>query len=48
MKTYSYYHYNQPISKNTFLDAVPYHWESDTVNGEYSYGYYRASEIIKG
>jgi len=45
MKRYNYYYNGQPISKNNFLKAVPKNWENEVIDSEYSYGYYRASEI---
>jgi hypothetical protein len=46
MKKFNYFYNGQPITKSAFLNNVPDNWE-DNVNehGEYSWGYYRASEI---
>lgn len=45
MKTYNYFHDKRPISKDQFLKAVPENWETEVIDGEYSYGYYRAIEM---
>lgn len=45
MKKYNYYYCGTPITKNQFISNVPENWEIEVVDGEYSYGYYRASEI---
>ena len=45
MKKYNFFSNRQAISKANFLANVPSDWESQVENGEYSYGYYRASEI---
>ena len=45
MKKYNYFYDKTPITRAQFLKAVPEDWESEVVNGEYSYGCYRASEI---
>ena len=42
--TYNFFYYGQPITKKEFLANVPENWESEVVNGEYSYGGYRAVE----
>lgn len=42
MRKYNFFYNNMPISKKTFLQAVPENWESEILNGFYSYGYYRA------
>ena len=44
MKTYNYFYNGQPIPKSQFL-SVPENWEEEVENGEYSWGYYRATEI---
>ena len=44
MKTYSYYYNGQPISKSQFMKSAPENWESEVIDGEYSFGYYRAVE----
>jgi hypothetical protein len=46
MKTYNYFYDKQPITKEEFEKNVPKNWQ-DEVNefGQYSYGYYRATEI---
>ena len=45
MKTYNYYYNGQVISKENFLSNVPENWENEVDEyGEYSYGYYRATE----
>jgi hypothetical protein len=44
-KVYRYTYDKQPISKAQFLSVVPTNWESEVVDGEYSWGYYRAIEI---
>lgn len=41
---YNYFYYGQPITKNDFLNNVPDNWKSEIVNGEYSYGGYRATQ----
>ncbi len=46
MKKYNYYYNRQPISRKEFLTIAPENWESEVdENGEYSFGYYRATEI---
>lgn len=45
MKAYNFFYNGQPIPKSQFLKAVPENWESEVEDGEYSWGYYRASEI---
>ena len=47
MKAYNFFYNGQPIPKSQFLKAVPENWESEVEDGEYSWGYYRASEIEK-
>ena len=45
MKKYNYFYNGQPIPKDQFLRAVPVNWESEVINGEYSFGYYKSIEI---
>ena len=45
MKSYIFFYNGQPIPKSQFSKAVPENWESEVEDGEYSWGYYRASEI---
>lgn len=45
MKKYNYFYNKQPISKDQFLKSVPGNWESEVIDDEYSYGYYRAVGI---
>lgn len=45
MKKYNYFYNGVPITKAQFLSVIPENWESEVVNGEYSWGYYRAVEI---
>jgi len=45
IKKYNYFYDNLPITKTQFIRNVPEHWESDVIDGEYSYGYYMAIEI---
>ena len=46
MKKFNYYYNGQPITKSAFLNNVPDNWENEVDEyGEYSWGYYRASEI---
>jgi len=45
MKKYNYYYNGQPITRKDFLSVVPENWESEVIDGEYSYGYYRATAI---
>ena len=46
MKTYNYFYNGTPIQKSAFLNNVPDNWENEVDEyGEYSWGYYRASEI---
>lgn len=45
MKKYNYYYDKTPIKKSRFEESVPENWEQDVINGEYSYGYYRAIEV---
>lgn len=40
--TYNYFYNGTPIPKSQFLAAVPEGWEKEVVDGEYSFGYYRA------
>ena len=42
---FNYFYNGTPISKQNFESSVSAGWENEVVNGEYSYGYYRASEI---
>jgi len=42
MKKYNYYYNGQPITKNQFISNVPENWENDLIDGEFSWGYYRA------
>ena len=44
-KMYNYFYNRTPITKDNFAMYVPENWESELVNGEYSWGYYRASEV---
>lgn len=44
MKTYNYFYYGQAIPKSQFVANVPESWENDVVNGEFSFGGYRAIE----
>lgn len=45
MKTYNYFYYGRPISKDNFLKEVPEDWE-EKVNalGHFSFGGYDAFE----
>jgi hypothetical protein len=45
MKKYNYFYDGRPIQKEQFVKGVPETWENDIINGEYSWGYYRAVEI---
>jgi len=45
MKKYNYFCNNQVISKREFEKVVPFDWQNNVVNGEYSYGYYRSTEV---
>lgn len=45
MKKYNFFYDGRPITKAQFVKAVPENWENEVENGEYSWGYYRASEI---
>jgi hypothetical protein len=42
--TYNYFYGKQSITKKQFESVVPNGWENEVVNGEYSYGYYKAIE----
>lgn len=44
METYNYFYNGMPITKEQFIKAVPDNWEEEVENGDYSYGYFRASE----
>jgi hypothetical protein len=46
MRKFNFFYNGTPICESNFLANVPENWE-DNVNeyGEYSWGYYRASEI---
>jgi hypothetical protein len=44
MKTYNYYYDGRAVSKSIFLSVVHEDWEDDVKDGEYSWGYYRATE----
>ena len=42
----NYFYNGTPISKKNFLNSVPENWKDEiNENGEYSFGYYRASTI---
>ena len=45
MKKFNFFYNGQAITKSQFLSEVPENWESELVDGEYSWGYYRAVEI---
>jgi hypothetical protein len=45
MKKYNYFYHNTPIPKITFLSIVPENWESQIVDGYYSWGYFTAIEL---
>ena len=47
MRKYNYFYNGTPINKKNFLANVPENWEDNVMNGEYSWGYYRASECGK-
>lgn len=42
---YNYFYDGTPITKDRFTKDVPENWESELVDGEYSWGYFRASEV---
>ena len=44
MKNYNFFYDGNAINRKTFENAVPVNWESEVINGEYSYGYFRAIE----
>jgi hypothetical protein len=44
MKKYNYYYNGEPITRKQFITAVPENWQSEVINGEYSYGYFKAVE----
>jgi len=44
-RKYNYFYNERPIPFNNFIKNVPKDWEKEIVDGEYSYGYYRASEL---
>jgi hypothetical protein len=46
MKKYNYFYNKTSITKNRFLESVPENWEDNIENNEYSYGYYKAVELI--
>lgn len=48
MKMYNYFYSGQPIPKQQFLKAVPENWKTEIKDGEFSWGYYQAIEIIVG
>ncbi len=42
---YNYFYNGNPISRDQFISNVPENWESEIDQyGNYSWGYYRASE----
>ena len=45
MKKYNFFHFFIPIMESEFTTNVPDNWESEVVDGYYSWGGYRASEI---
>jgi hypothetical protein len=45
MKKYNYFYFFTPILRSQFTANVPDNWESEVVDGYYSWGGYRASEI---
>lgn len=45
MKKYNYFYDGTPITKLKFEYIVPLNWEREVVDGEYSWGYYKAIEI---
>lgn len=45
MKKYNYFYNGTPITMAQFLNAVPDNWKIEVVNGEYSWGCYRAIEV---
>ena len=45
-KQFNYFYDGRPITQTRFEDAVPENWQEEVDEfGEYSYGYYRATEI---
>lgn len=44
MKTYNFFYNGMPITKQQFLQSVPFNWDKDVIDGEFSYGYYKAIE----
>jgi hypothetical protein len=45
MKKYNYFYYGQPIPKSQFISEVPNWWKEEVIDGEYSFGGFRAIEI---
>lgn len=45
MTKFNYFYDGTPITRQAFTSDVPENWESEVVDGEYSWGYYRASEV---
>ena len=45
MKKYNYFYDGTPITKLKFEYIVPLDWEIKVVDGEYSWGHYKAIEI---
>ena len=44
MKKYNYYYNGEPITRKQFISCVPENWESEVIEGVYSYGYFKAVE----
>jgi hypothetical protein len=45
MKKYNFFYDGRAITSKQFEASVPENWQDEVDNGEYSWGYYRASEI---
>lgn len=44
MKKYNFFNYEVAITKTQFIANVPENWEDEVIDGQYSWGGYRAIE----
>ena len=45
MNKFKFFYNGTPITKQNFINAVGDNWKNELVDGEFSWGYYRASLI---
>lgn len=45
MKEYNFFYEGRAITRKQFEASVPENWQDEVNDGEYLWGYYRASEI---